>query len=104
MNRKIEILPRIVLPKNIKTSDYLIDNEYWDLKDIVSNRNDAIRNRIRKQEKQASNFIINISNSKLTLKSAEKQIKDILQLKGYKWLNKIIVKKNNEIIIINKKS
>jgi len=29
LNKKIEILPRIALPKNIKTSDYLINNEYW---------------------------------------------------------------------------
>ena len=81
LNKKIELLPRIVLPKNIKTSDYLIDGEYWDLKDIIS-----------------------ISKSKLTLRAAEKQLNDIFQLKGYKWLNKIVVKKNNEIIIINKKS
>ena len=97
-------MPRILLPEYIKTSDYLINNEYWDLKTIVSNRNDAIRNRIRNQEDQASNFIIDISKSKLTLKSAEKQINDIFLLKGYKWLNKIILKKNNEIKIIHKKS
>ena len=94
LNKKIELLPRILLPEYIKTSDYLINDKYWDLKTIVSNRNDAIRNRIRNQENQALNFIVDISKSKLTLKSAEKQINDIFKLKGYKWLNKIILKKN----------
>ena len=104
LNIKIEILPRIILPKNIKTPDYLINGEYWDLKDITSNRNDALRCRIRGKEKQSLNFIIDISKSKLTIKAAERQINILYDIKGYKWLKDVIIKKNNEILIIKKKS
>ena len=74
------------------------------MKTITSNRNDAIRNRIRNQENQAPNFIVDISKSKIALKSAEKQMNEIFQLKGYKWVKTIVLKKNNEIKIIYKKS
>ena len=104
LNKRVEMLPRILMPENIKTSDYLINGEHWDLKTIISNRSDAIRNRIKNQESQASNFIIDISKSKITLKSAEKQINDLYALKGYKWVKTIIIKNNNVIKIIHKKS
>ena len=45
MNGKIELLPRVVIPKQINTPDYMFRKEYWDLKTIISNRNDAIYNR-----------------------------------------------------------
>ena len=94
-------MPKIKIPEGIKTSDYIINDEYWDLKTITSNRNDAMANRIKRQEKQATNFIIDISKSKLTFKAAEKQLQEIL--KWYKWINSIILKKSNEIKIIQKK-
>ena len=82
LSKQIELLPRVKLPKNIKTADYLIDGELWDLKSITSNRNDAIRSRIRNQETQSSNFIIDITKSKIILKAAEKQIKHIKDITG----------------------
>ena len=106
LNKRIEVLPRVVLPKNIKTADYIIDGEFWDLKVISSNKNYAVYVRIRNQEKQSNNFIFDISQSKLTIKSVVKQLEDLYKLKNFKWLQKVIIKKNNsiEIIIRSKKS
>ena len=37
--KKIYLLPRINYPKNIKTADYLWNNEFWDLKEIQGSSN-----------------------------------------------------------------
>ena len=103
LNKKIEVLPRIKQPEGINTSDYIINNENWDLKRIISNRNDAVRNIIRNHQKQASYFVIDITDSKLTIKATIKQINDIFNRKGYKWFNKAIIKKNNAIEFVNRK-
>lgn len=102
LNKKVEILPKVYQPENIRTADYLIDNENWDLKEIISNKNYAIYSRIRNQEKQAFNFIIDISKSKLTIKAATKQINELYKLKNFKWLKDIIIKKNNNYEYIKK--
>lgn len=83
-DKMIGIVPVIKQPEGIKTPDYLIDNECWDLKEISSNRKDAIYNRIRSGKNQTNNFIIEISKSKITMKSALKQIEAIYKHKNYK--------------------
>ena len=103
LSTEIVVLPRIKQPEGIKTSDYLIYGEKWDLKEIFSNRNDAAYNRIRRYKDQASNFIIDISNSKLTMKATKDQVVDLYQHKNYRWLNKIIIKKNNELEFVFRK-
>jgi len=47
----------------------LIDGQKWDLKEITSNRNNAIYTRIRHKKEQAHNFIFDIGKSKLTSKT-----------------------------------
>ena len=103
LTKKIEILPRIKQPEGIKTSDYIIANENWDLKSVSSNRNDAIRNIIKNHERQASNFVIDISNSKLTIKATLKQINNLFDRKGFNWFKKAIIKKNDIMEFVNRK-
>jgi len=100
LNKKVEILPKVYQPENIKTADYLIAGEKWDLKEITSSRNNAVYSRIRKQKNQSPNFVIDISKSKLTIKSAIKQIDNLA--KDFNWLDKILIKKENEYEIIKK--
>jgi len=99
----IEVMPVIKQPEGIKTADFLINNEYWDLKEISSNRVDAIYNRVRRGKSQATNFIIEISKSKMTMKSALKQVEDLYNNKNYKWVRKFIIKKHGKIELINSK-
>ena len=102
INKKVEILPRIKQPEGIKSPDYKIGTENWDLKEIISNRKDAVYNRIRTRKDQANHFIIDISKSKLTIKSATNQVKSIYQNKNLRWVSKIIIKKNDEIEFVNR--
>ena len=49
---EIYLLPKVNNPEGIKTADYLWNNEYWDLKEILSNGKRALDNRINGTRKQ----------------------------------------------------
>ena len=102
LNTNIYILPKVLLPEGVKTADYLINNENWDLKRIKSTRNTAIYTSIRKQKRQSSNFIFDVSRTKVTIKSAKYQVEDLFKHKDFKWFKNAIIKKNDEYVIINR--
>lgn len=95
---QVNIIPRVNEPANIKTPDYIIDNEKFDLKEITGNGKNTLDNAIRKQEKQANNFIFDISKTKMDLNEAIKQIQNIYNSEHRKWVNEIILIKNNKLI------
>lgn len=88
-------LPKVNTPDNIQTADYLFRDEYWDLKEITGNGKHTIDSNIKAKKKQACNFIIDITNSKMLLSEANRQICLIFKSKERIWLEKIILKKNN---------
>lgn len=101
---KINIIPRINKPCGIKTPDYIINNERFDLKKITSKRrNDCVKTSLRNQEKQANNFIID--NTAQTVSDADilKQIDEIYNSKGFLWINKIYLLKDDKFIKIFKR-
>ena len=91
----IFLLPKVNTPDNIQTADYLFRDEYWDLKEITGNGKHTIDSNIKAKKKQASNFIIDITNSKMLLSEANRQICLIFKSKERIWLEKIILKKSN---------
>jgi len=91
----IFLLPKVNTPDNIQTADYLFRDEYWDLKEITGNGKHTIDSNIKAKKKQACNFIIDITNSKMLLSEANRQICLIFKSKERIWLEKIILKKNN---------
>lgn len=95
---KINIIPRINEPPNIKTPDYIIRNEKFDLKQITGGGKYVIEGNLRKKKKQSNNFIIDLTNAKIDLKEAELQIESIYISKRYLWIDKIIVIKEDNII------
>ncbi len=95
---KVNIIPRINYPKNIKTPDYIINEEKYDLKTLTENNKNTIYNTIHKQKMQANNFIIDISKNKMSQIEAEKQIEGIYNSRHTKWVKQIILIKNNELL------
>lgn len=71
---KIYLIPKVNVPIRIKTADYLYKKEYWDLKTIYSNGKRTIDNQLKKSRDQASNFIIDISHSKMDVSDAIYQV------------------------------
>lgn len=99
---QVRIIPRVNKPLNIKTPDYIINEEKIDLKQITGSGKYVIEGNIKGKKEQANNFIIDITNSKLKGIEAEKQIENIYKSKRYTWIDKIFLLKENNIIKIYK--
>ena len=100
---EIYMLPRINNPEGIQTADYLFRGEYLDLKEINGNGKNVFFHAIEKHEKQSHNFIFDVSNSTITDLEIEDRINSLYKLPKLKWLDKIIIKRDKEIIKIIKK-
>lgn len=98
---EINHLPKVNNPSGIQTSDYLFKGEYWDLKTIKGNGKRTLEDAIKKKKNQAHNFIIDITNSEMTKEEAIKQIQK--NYKNLDWLDKVILKKDDELVKIYKK-
>lgn len=101
---EIYMLPRINTPEGIKTADYLFKDEYWDLKEITGVGKNILFHAIEDHEKQAHNFIFDISKTKLSNNEIIERLNKLYSIKKVDWLNKIIVKREEKIIKITKRS
>ena len=98
--------PRVNTPDNIETSDYLWNNEKWDLKEMSEkaiSETRAVDNVIKKAKGQTENIILDVSSNKLERNIIVNQVKKLYITKGREWLNKIIILDNYEIIKIFKR-
>ncbi len=100
---KVKIIPRINVPENIKTPDYMIGNKKYDLKEIKGNGKYVIQGNLKGKSQQADNFVIDISKSKIQEIDAIEQIQSIYKSKHYLWIDELILIKNNQILKIYKR-
>lgn len=85
------------------TADYLFRDEYWDLKNVIGDGKRVIEDLIKKKKRQSLNFIIDITDSKISDIDLMRQINKLFVSKTTNWVEKIIVKDKEEIIIICEK-
>lgn len=102
---EIYMNPRINYPKGIETADYLWNSELWDLKEVANASSEirAIDNAIKNHEGQSNNFIIDITGCKLSNEIIMKQVQNVFipTNKFYRdWVNKIIIKREKELLKI----
>lgn len=97
---KVNIIPKVNKPFGIKTPDYIINDEKFDLKEITGGGKYVIEGNLRKKKEQANNFIIDLTNTNIGFKKMERQIKSIYISKRYLWIDKIFIIKNNNIVKI----
>lgn len=88
----------------IKTPDYIINNEKIDLKQIVGNGKYVIQGNIKNKQKQANNFVVDITESKIKEKDATDQIHNIYNSMHYLWIDKILLLRGKKILKIYKRS
>ena len=84
----------------VKTPDYMIDGEKFDLKELTGASKDAIRNAIHKKQKQADNFVIDISKCSLSLENINDQAEKIFQSYNTEFVNMLILIKDNDVLRI----
>ena len=104
---KVKILLKINWPENIKTPDYIFQGEKWDLKQLknATSKTRAVDNVIKECKNQASNFIIDISNCKISDILLIKQLEKTFGYGNYKrsWIKKIILKRDNNLLKVFKR-
>ena len=100
---KIKIIPRVNEPKNIKTPDYIVKNRRYDLKQISGNGKYVIQGNLKGKQKQADNFVIDITKSEMSIDEAIRQIENIYNSKHFLWLDRIILLKDKEVLKIFKR-
>lgn len=99
----IKIIPRVNEPSGIKTPDYMVRNKKYDLKQIKGSGKYVIQGNIKDKQKQADNFIIDITKSELNEEEAIKQIQSIYNSKRYLWVDRLMLIKNKEFLKIYKR-
>ncbi len=103
---KLEYLPVISEDRGVQCGDYLYKGEIWDLKEIGKNvisEKRAIDNILKKAKRQASNFILDITNCNLDRENILNQINKLYKNKGREWIDKIIVFDNNKLLKVYKR-
>lgn len=100
---EVKIIPVVLNPKGIKTPDYIINNEKFDLKEPTGGADTTIYDLLKHKNKQANNFIIDIHRSQLKQEDSIKQVERLFYSKHRKWIKTIILMDNNEIFKILKR-
>ena len=101
---EIYMLPRINKPDGIMTADYLFRNEYWDLKTLTGSGKRILEDSIKKKKRQSTNFIFDITNSEIETSSLFEQLEKLYKSKTTEWIDKVIIKKGNKVIVIYKRN
>lgn len=89
--------------KGVKTSDYLIGDERWDLKELKGESKDAVRNAISKCKEQANNFIIDITSSKLPKEEIARQVENVFNAPNTRFVKTLIVIDGDKVIRVIKR-
>lgn len=98
-DKDVELVPRVNIPKGVKTPDFRINGEYYDLKTLESNAGDStIFNRVKKSVKQADNFIIDVTASGLSEDSIQAQVKRIFSQRDTSTVKIIVIINAGKVI------
>ena len=96
MHERVVLQPKIEYPKGIKMPDYVIGGKSYDLKTITGSGKNIIDNNVKGNEKQAKNFIFDITNCKLSEDDLVNQVEFVMWRRSF--VDKIIFVRNKQII------
>lgn len=96
MHDRVILQPKIEYPKGIKMPDYTIGGKSYDLKTITGSGKNIIDNNVKGNEKQAKNFIFDITNCKLSEDDLVNQVEFVMWRRSF--VDKIIFVRNKQII------
>lgn len=94
----IELVQRILKPEGIRTPDYIWDGIKWDRKGLTGKSNQVIKYAIRDCEEQANNFIIDVTDCPLSENELYIQTKKLYGSGDAKFVDKIVLIKNNKVL------
>lgn len=97
----IYLNPKINMPEDVESSDYLWKNQLWDKKIIGKNATSLKRtvdNAIKKHKEQTDYIFLDVTNSKIEQSILIEQTKKIFSTKGREWVKGIMIINNNKVI------
>lgn len=94
---EVYLYPRIVMPKGIRTPDYIWNDEKWDLKTINSHGKNTLTTAVKNTKNQSNNLILDLINDEYTDEEILKNMDRIYLNKTYRFLNRIIIKEGNKL-------
>ena len=104
---KIKLIPSFTAINNyrngVSSPDFIWNDEKWDLKTPIGNGPNTLNKMIEKKEKQAHNFIFDISKTRMTKELAIRQIKQIFYSNYRSWVDTVILIDDNVLICILKR-
>lgn len=100
---QVNLIPVVLNPKGVKTPDYIINGEKFDLKEIFGNGKNTLDTAISKKKEQSKNFIFDISNTEMQTIKAINQIQGIYKSNNRTWVKQIILIKDNKVLKIYKR-
>lgn len=99
--KHVELVPTVNYPGGIQTPDYLIDGARYDLKSPTGQGKYLLKGMVARKERQAPNFILDITNCPLSLEEIERQINTIFASRQTEFVEKIVVMKNLVILKVH---
>lgn len=99
----VKLIPVVLNPKGIKTPDYIVNGEKFDLKEIFGNGKNTLDTAISKKKKQSNNFIFDISETAMNKDEVIRQIEKIYISNNRTWVDTTILIKDNEVLKIYKR-
>ncbi len=99
----VNLVPVVLQPKGIQTSDYIINGKKFDLKQILGNGKNTLDTAINKKKKQSDNFVFDITKTEMSVEQALLQIDRIYNAKNRTWVNIMVLLKDKEVLKIFKR-
>ncbi len=104
LGANVKMIPRVLYPQKVSTPDIFINNEPYDIKEPIGQGKAVIYNMVSKKKRQANNFVIDITKCPLTVEEIRGQITDVYRSSHTKFIDKIILSKDGNILNIYKRS
>ena len=104
LKKEVLLIPRVAKPPNIRTPDYLIDGDGYDLKTPLGSGKNTVFDMIKHGKGQANNFIVNIDKTPLSRKDVLKQIDRVFTNTRTDFVHKVVVIENGKVITIKRRT
>lgn len=92
--KEIYMVPRVGNPGGIKTPDYLIDGEKWDLKTPQTVGKSTFYNALKNKKEQANKFIFDITKLEVSDDWVNQQIFSVFASRNRRWVSYIMILDN----------
>lgn len=104
LKAEVHLIPRVSHPPNVRTPDYLINGDGYDLKTPLGSGKNTVFDIIKHGKGQANNFIVNIDKTPLSRKDVLKQIDRVFTNTRTDFVHKVVVIENGKVITIKRRT